>query len=92
MSLIATIEEIDPGHFARREKFLEDLREKARALGFFPLPLSWSDVECFWIRLEPNDSNKGLKIQFTKDTLFEIAEIPSVMKIYRDVARYDGTK
>jgi hypothetical protein len=91
MSLIATIEELDPGHFKRREYILEDLREKSRALGFFPLPLTWNDVECFWIRLEPNESNKGLKINFTKDTLFDL-EIPSILKIYKDVARYDGTK
>lgn len=91
MNLIQTIEEFDPGHFARREDILEDLRKKVRELGFFPLPLSWSDIECFWIRLEPNDFNKGLKIQFTKDTLFDITAIPSVMKIYKDVAKYDGS-
>lgn len=88
MSLIQTIEEFDPGHFARREDILEDLREKARALGFFPLPLTWNDVECFWIRLEPNESNMGLKINLTEETLFDL-EIPSILKIYKDVAKYE---
>lgn len=85
MSLIQTIEEFDPGHFARREDILEDLREKARALGFFPLPLKWNDVECFWIRLEPNDSNKGLKIHATRDEL----EWDRYIEVLKEVARHE---
>jgi hypothetical protein len=85
MNLIQTIEEFDSGHFARREDILEDLREKARALGFFPLPLTWNDVECFWIRLEPNDSNKGLKIRATRDEL----EWDRYIEVLKEVARYE---
>ena len=87
MNLIQTIEEFDPGHFTRREDILEDLRTKAREMGFFPLPLSWNDIECFWIRLEPNDSNKGLKVHATRDEL----EWDSYIKVLKVVARYDGT-
>jgi hypothetical protein len=87
MSLIQTIEEFDPGHFARREDILEDLREKARALGFFPLPLTWNDVECFWIRLEPNESNVGKKISFQR----EFVDDEYALKIFREVAKYDGS-
>jgi len=92
MSLIATIEELDPGHFTRREDILEDLREKARALGFFPLPLTWNDVECFWIRLEPNESNKGRKIHLSEETYLDMNDLPSLVEIYKGVARYDGSK
>lgn len=87
MSLIQTIEEFDPGHFARREDILEDLREKVRALGFFPLPLTWNDVECFWIRLEPNESHAGKRISFQR----EFVDDEYILKILREVAKYDGT-
>lgn len=82
MNLIQTIEELDPGHFGRREVILENLRKKAKELGFFPLPLTQNDIECFWIRLEPNSSNKDLKIHFTKDDF-------SFIDIFKDVARYE---
>lgn len=85
MSLIQTIEEFDPGHFARRKDILEDIREKARTLGFFPLPLTWNDVECFWIVLEPNDSNKGLKIHATRDEL----EWGRYIEVLKEVARHE---
>ena len=91
MSLIQTIEELDPGHFTRRETILKDLRAKVRDLGFFPLPLTWNDIECFWIRLEPNDSNKGLKIHLSEETYFDMINLSSLMEIYKGVARYDGT-
>lgn len=85
MNLIQTIEEFDPGHFARREDILEDLKTKAREMGFFPLPLSWNDIECYWIRLEPNDSNQGLKIRATRDEL----EWDSYIEVLKEVARYE---
>jgi hypothetical protein len=85
MNLIHTIEQFDPGHFGRREEILEDLREKAKALGFFPLSLSWNDVECFWIRLEPNETHKGKKISFQK----EYIDDEFVLKLLKDVARYE---
>jgi hypothetical protein len=87
MNLIQTIEEFDPGHFARREDILEDLRKKVRELGFFPLPLSWSDIECFWIRLEPNDSHKGRKIHITREELIW----DNFIEVVKEVAKYDGT-
>jgi hypothetical protein len=85
MNLIQTIEEFDLGHFARREDILEDLRTKAREMGFFPLPLSWNDIECYWIRLEPNDSNHGLKICATRDEL----EWDRYIELLKEVARYE---
>ena len=87
MSLIQTIEEFDPGHFARREDILEDLRTKVREMGFFPLPLSWNDIECFWVTLEPNDSHRGRKIHVTKDELYW----DNFIEVVKEVARYDGT-
>lgn len=87
MNLLQTIEELDPGHFARREDILEDLREKARAMGFFPLQLSWNDIECYWIRLEPNDSHKGKNISFQR----EYIDDEYIIELLKEVARYDGT-
>ena len=85
MNLVQTIEEIDPGHFARREDILEDLRTKARELGFFPVPLSWHDVECFWITLEPNDSHKGKKIRVTRDDL----KWDAYVDVLKEVAKHE---
>lgn len=87
MNLIQTIEELDPGHFARREDILEDLRVKAREMGFFPLQLSLNDIECFWIRLEPNDAHKGKKISFQR----EYIDDEYIIEVLKEVARYDGT-
>lgn len=93
MSLIATIEELDPGHFARREDILEHLRGKARALGFFPLPLTRNDVECFWIRLEPNESyGKNFRVHMSEESYFDAVELESVMDIFKRAAKYDGAK
>jgi hypothetical protein len=87
MNLIETIEEIDPGHFARREDILEDLRTKLCEMGFFPLLLTQNDIECFWVTLEPNDSHKGRKIRVTKDELYW----DNFIEVVKEVARYDGT-
>lgn len=87
MNLIKTIEEIDPGHFARRSDILKDLRKKLHEMGFFPLPLSQKDIECFWVTLEPNDSHKGRKIHVTKDELY----CDNFIDVVKEVARYDGT-
>lgn len=87
MNLIKTIEELDPGHFARREDILEDLRTKLLGMGFFPLPLSQNDIECFWVTLEPNDSHKDRKIHVTKDELYW----DNFIDVVKEVARYDGT-
>jgi hypothetical protein len=87
LNLLQTIEELDPGHFARREDILEDLRTKLSVMGFFPLPLTQTDIECFWVTLEPNDSHKGYKIYVNKDELYW----DNFIEVVKEVARYDGT-
>jgi len=87
MNLIQTIEELDPGHFGRREVILEDLRKKVKGLGFFPLPLTQNDIECFWIRLEANEMHKGMKISFQE----EYTDDEYVLNLLKDVAKYDGS-
>ena len=89
MNLIKTIEEFDPSHFSRRKFFLENIRKKVRDIGFFPLPLSQNDIECFWIRLEPNDAHKGKKIHLSEEAYFDMIGIPSLMKVYKEVAKYE---
>ena len=85
MNLKQTIESFDPGHFARREDILEDLRTKLRSMGFFPLHLSQNDIDCFWVTLEPNDLHKGMKISFQE----EYTEDEYVLKLLKDVAKYE---
>lgn len=85
MNLIQTIEELDPGHFARREDILEDLRTKLSEMGFFPLHLTKNDIECFWVTLEPNDSHKGHKIHMTRDGLYW----DKFIEVVKEVARYE---
>lgn len=85
MNLIQTIAEIDPNHFNIREQSLERLRARTKELGFFPLPLSWNDIECFWISLEPNEQHKGKKIHF----YIEYEDDPYIMNIFKEVARYE---
>lgn len=85
MNLLQTIEELDPGHFARREDILEDLRTKLREMGFFPLPLTQNDIECFWVTLEPNDSHKGRKIHVTRDELYW----DNFIEVVKEVAKYE---
>ena len=85
MNLIQTIEELDLGHFGRRELILEDLRKKVKGLGFFPLPLTQNDIECFWIRLEANEMHKSMKISFQK----EYTDDEYVLKLLKEVARYE---
>lgn len=84
MQIKETIEQFDPGHFARREDILEDLRAKVRELGFFPLPLTQNDIDCFWVTLEPNDSHKGMKIHFQKEDL-------DYLKYFTGVSKYETT-
>ncbi len=85
MNLINIIEEFDPGHFNRREIILEDLRSKLSMMGFFPLPLSSNDIQCFWITLEPNEANKGKKISVDRDSLDWVPYIEAL----KEVARYE---
>lgn len=85
MNIKQTIEELDPGHFDRRSVVLEKLRTKAKDLGFFPLPLSQNDIDCYWIRLEPNESHKGKNISFQE----EYADDEYVIDLLKEVARYE---
>ena len=85
MNIKQTIEELDPGHFARREDILEDLRTKLSEMGFFPLHLTQNDIDCFWVALEPNDSHKGRKIHVTKDELYW----DNFIEVVKEVARYE---
>ncbi len=83
--LNTTIESFDPGHFGRRKEILEDLSVKARRLGFFPLQISSSDVECFWLRLEANSSHKNTKIRVERYDL----ECSYYINLLKGVARYE---
>lgn len=85
--LCQLIERFDPGHFSRRRDILEDMRKKVRDLGFFPLPLTQNDIECFWIRLEANDLHKGMQISLTREMYLDMLDLPDLMNAYKDVAR-----
>ena len=85
MNVKQTIEQFDPGHFDRRKVVLEKLRTKAKDLGFFPLPLSQNDIDCYWIRLEPNDSHKGKNISFQE----EYTDDGIIIDLLKEVARYE---
>jgi len=85
MNLKKTIESFDPGHFARREDILEDLRTKLRSMGFFPLHLSQNDIDCFWVTLEPNGSYRGKKISVDRDNL----DYDQYIDALKEVARYE---
>lgn len=85
MTLVKTIEQIDPGHFARRQDILENLRTKVRAMGFFPLPLTQNDIECFWITLQPNNANKDKKISVDREGL----DWEPYIEALKEVARYE---
>lgn len=87
MSIKQTIEQFDPGHFNRRSVVLEKLRIKAKDIGFFPLPLSQNDIDCYWIKLEPNESHKGKNISFQE----EFTDDENVIELLKEVARYDGS-
>ena len=85
MNIKQTIEQFDPGHFDRRSVVLEKLRAKAKDLGFFPLPLSQNDVDCYWIGLEPNESHKGKNISFQE----EYIDDGIIIDLLKEVARYE---
>lgn len=85
MNLLQLLEEMSPGHFSQRNESLERLKEKVQALGFFPLHLTPHDVECFWIRIEPNESNRSRKIHVTHDEI----EWPTYVEALKEVARYE---
>ena len=85
MSIKQIIEQFDPGHFDRRSVVLEKLCTKAKELGFFPLPLSQNDIDCYWIKLEPNEYHKGKNISFQE----EFIDDGYVIELLKEVARYE---
>ena len=62
-------------------------RKMAKDMGFFPLPLSRNDIECFWITLEPNEAHKNKKIKVDSDDLDYQPYIESL----KGVAKYYET-
>ncbi len=97
MSLIATIEELDPGHFDRRKTYLRKVREKFIALGFFPLQISETDVLCYQLTFDDKRiNNRGAVIgtSISIENLEDVIENPDTqfMKTIKEVLRYDGTK
>ena len=87
MNIKQTVEQFDPGHFNQRRVVLEKLRAKVKDIGFFPLPLSQNDIDCYQIKLEPNESHKGKNISFQE----EFTDDEYVIELLKEVARYDGT-
>lgn len=85
MNVKQIIAQFDPGHFDRRSVVLEKLRAKAKDLGFFPLPLSQNDIDCYWIRLEANESHKGKNISFQE----EFVNDEYAIDLLKEVARYE---
>ena len=86
-NLVQTIMEIEPNHFNDREKSLENLRKEAKAMGFYPLPLTWNDIECFWIRLE-SKSGKPYSVSF--EMMQDALALPDLMKAMKGVMKYEG--
>ena len=85
MNLKQTIEEFDPGHFGRRAEILEDVRKKLRNMGFFPLPLTQDDIDCFWVTLETNGWHKGRAVHVSRDEL----ECDNFIEFVKEVSRYE---
>ena len=85
MNLIQMIEVFEPNHFRKREESLERLRIKAKELGFFPLPLKWKDIECYWISLEPNEEHNGKTVHFQYDYIDD----PYILEVFKKVAKYE---
>ena len=85
MNLKQTIEEFDPGRFGRRAKILEDVRKKLHSMGFFPLPLTLNDIDCFWVTLETNDLHKGKVVNVSREDL----HWDDFIEVVKEVARYE---
>ena len=85
MNLKQTIEEFDPGHFGRRAEILEGIRKKLRSMGFFPLPLTETDIDCFWVTLETNELHKGRTVTVSRDEL----EWYNYIEVVKEMARYE---
>jgi hypothetical protein len=86
-NLIQTIEELDPGHFARREVRLNNLREKFIDLGFSPLPISQDDIECLGVTFRK--TNGGTTF-FTRELLEDSLEYNDLMEAMKELLEYDS--
>jgi len=94
MNLVQTIEEIDPGHFSRRESYLRKMKQKFEDLGFFPLQISESDILCYQLTFDDKRiNNRGAVVgtSVTVENLEDVLENPDcqLMKTMKDVLRYD---
>jgi hypothetical protein len=88
MNLISVIEQFDPGHFSRRLDSLQRLSDKVVELGFFPLPISGKDLECYWIRIQSIEEGKYRTI--TYETYDEILSTRTgILESLKKVARYE---
>ena len=97
MSLIQTIEELDPGHFKRRKNHLMKLHNKFVALGFFPLQINESDILCYRLKFQDKRViNRGVIVgtSISVEDLEDLLENPDgyFMQTVKEVLRYDGTK
>lgn len=81
--LIRIIEQFDPGHFSARRTSLERLRLKVRELGFFPLPLTENDINCYWIRIEALEDNKTFSFQY------DYLDDEIILDLLKKAAKYD---
>lgn len=84
-SLIATIEQFDPGHFDRRRKYLLELLEELKEIGFFPLQITQNDIECYRVRIESNSKDLPVTCEMIED----IKHTPSLMDALKEAARYE---
>jgi hypothetical protein len=87
MNLISVIEQFDPGHFSRRLDSLQQLSTKVSELGFFPLPISGKDLECFWIRVEAIEEGKYSCISY--EMYEDMLGVPSFFERLKKVAKYE---
>ena len=85
-SLLETIEQFNPGHFARRYDYLLKFSEQVRSMGFFPLQITQNDIECYWIRLETK-SDKVLNL--TVEMIDDMKAFPGLLHTLKEVARYE---
>jgi len=97
MNLVAIIEELDPGHFTRRESYLLKMRKKFEDFGFFPLQVSKNDILCYQLTFDDKRINtRGAVVgtSITMENLEDVLENPDcqLMKTMKDVLRYDGSK
>lgn len=85
-SMIATIEQFDPGHFDRRYSYLLKLSEELKGMGFFPLQITQKDIECYQVRVETKCNREySLYVEMIDD----MKMFPDLLKALKEVARYE---